>query len=91
MDTKIIDGVVTQVPASHTKTVSKSFESKAREAADAIMKSRKDQYNLVAGEQETPYSREALQTMLADYYAARNWTSDGIPTQEKLDELSLTY
>ena len=32
-----------------------------------------------------------LQTMLADYYAARNWTSDGIPTQEKLDELNLTY
>ncbi len=66
VDTKIIDGVVTQVPASHTKTVSKSFESKAREAADAIMKSRKDQYNLVAGEQETPYSGEALQTMLAE-------------------------
>ena len=32
-----------------------------------------------------------LQTMLADYYEARNWTSDGIPTQEKLDELNLTY
>ena len=66
VDTKIIDGVVTQVPASHTKTVSKSFESKAREAADAIVKSRKDQYNLVAGEQETPYSGEAIQTMLAE-------------------------
>lgn len=66
VDTKIIDGVVTQVPASHTRTVSKSFESKAREAADAIMKSRKDQYNLVAGEQETAYSGEAIQTMLAE-------------------------
>ena len=72
VDTKIIDGVVTQVPASHTKTVSKSFESKAREAADAIMKSRKDQYNLVAGEQETPYSGEALQTMLAELKAWEN-------------------
>lgn len=66
VDTKIIDGVVTQVPASHTKTVSKSFESKAREAADAIMKSRKDQYDLAAGEQETPYSGEAIQTMLSE-------------------------
>ena len=66
VDTKIIDGVVTQVPASHTKTVSKSFESKAREAADAIVKSRKDQYALAAGEQETPYSSEALQTMLSE-------------------------
>ena len=72
VDTKIIDGVVTQVPASHTKTVSKSFESKAREAADAIMKSRKDQYNLAAGEQETPYSGEAIQTMLAELKAWEN-------------------
>ena len=73
VDTKIIDGVVTQVPASHTKTVSKSFESKAREAADAIMKSRKDQYALVAGEQETPYSGEALQTMLTEL---KNWENN---------------
>ena len=63
---------MTQVPASHTKTVSKSFESKAREAADAIMKSRKDQYNLVAGEQETPYSGEAIQTMLSELKAWEN-------------------
>ena len=32
-----------------------------------------------------------LQTMLAEYYEARNWTADGIPTQEKLDELNLKY
>ncbi|MDO4291001.1 MAG: aldehyde ferredoxin oxidoreductase family protein [Eggerthellaceae bacterium] len=32
-----------------------------------------------------------LQTMLADYYEARNWTADGIPTAEKLAELSMTY
>ena len=73
VDTKIIDGVVTQVPSSHTKTVSKSFESKAREAADAIMKSRKDQYALVAGEQETPYTGEALQAMLAEL---KNWENN---------------
>jgi hypothetical protein len=73
VETKIIDGVVTQVPASHTKTVSKSFENKAREAADAIMKSRKDQYNLVAGEQETPYSGEALQIMLSEL---KNWENN---------------
>lgn len=73
VDTKIIDGVVTQVPANHTKTVSKSFESKAREAADAIMKSRKDQYNLVAGEQETPYTGEALAIMLSEL---KNWESN---------------
>lgn len=73
VDTKIIDGVVTQVPANHTKTVSKSFENKAREAADAIMKSRKDQYNLAAGEQETPYTGEALAIMLSEL---KNWESN---------------
>ena len=31
-----------------------------------------------------------LQTMLADYYEARNWTADGIPTEEKLAELNLS-
>lgn len=30
-----------------------------------------------------------LQTMLADYYAARGWTDEGDPTPEKLEELSL--
>ena len=73
VDTKIIDGVVTQVPASHTKTVSKSFENKAREAADAIVKCRKDQYNLAAGEQETPYTGEAIATMLSEL---KNWENN---------------
>lgn len=30
-----------------------------------------------------------LETMLNDYYDARNWSRDGIPTREKLDELNL--
>lgn len=72
VDTKIIDGVVTQVPANHTKTVSKSFEQKARQAADAIMKSRNDQYMLVAGEQETPYSGDAIAKMLSELKAWEN-------------------
>lgn len=63
VETKIIDGVVTQVPANRTKLVSKSNIQKAQEAADAIGKCRKDQYSLVAGEQETPYSADAIQTM----------------------------
>ena len=30
-----------------------------------------------------------LQTMLKEYYAARGWTEDGIPTEDKLKELKL--
>ena len=66
VETKIIDGVVTQVPASHTKVVSKSFEQKARQAADAIVKCREDQYLLVAGDQETAYSGDAIKTMVEE-------------------------
>lgn len=64
MDTRIIDGVVTQVPSNRTKVVSKSNQQKAQEAADAISKSRDAQYNLLSGEQETPYSQETISTML---------------------------
>ena len=32
-----------------------------------------------------------LQTMLADYYRERGWDSDGIPSEEKLEELSISY
>jgi len=34
-------------------------------------------------------SKEELKFMLDEYYAARNWTVDGIPTKEKLEELGL--
>ena len=30
-----------------------------------------------------------LYTMLAEYYAARGWTKDGIPTDNKLEELGI--
>lgn len=72
VETKIIDGVVTQVPANHTKVVSKSFEQKARQAADAIAKCRDDQYLLATGEHETPYSGEALRTMLDELKSWEN-------------------
>ncbi len=64
VETKIIDGVVTQVAANHTKLVSKTNNQKAQEAADVISKSRKDRYSLVAGEQETAYSAEAIALMI---------------------------
>jgi aldehyde:ferredoxin oxidoreductase len=33
--------------------------------------------------------REELNKMLDDYYAARGWNKDGIPTRAKLEELEL--
>ncbi|MCR4964761.1 MAG: DUF4831 family protein [Bacteroidales bacterium] len=65
-ETKIIDGVITQVPANRTKLVNVTNSQKAQQAAEAISKSRQDQYNLVKGEQETTYSKEALELMLKE-------------------------
>ncbi|MCQ2284280.1 MAG: DUF4831 family protein [Bacteroidales bacterium] len=91
VETKIIDGVVTQVPANHTKLVSRSNKQKAQEAADAISKSRKDQYSLVAGEQETPYSAEAIDRMLSEL---KQWEKNYLDLFTGLvleDELEYTF
>lgn len=91
LETKIIDGVVTQVPANKTKKVSKTSIQKAQEAADAISKSRKDQYSLVAGEQETPYSEEALSRMLQNL---KQWEENYLSLFTGLtleDEITYTF
>lgn len=91
VETKIIDGVVTQVPANRTKLVSRSTNQKAQEAADAISKSRKDQYNLVAGEQEVAYSSEALNIMLSEL---KQWEDNYLSLFKGIileDELEYTF
>lgn len=91
VETRIIDGVVTQIPSNRTKTVSKSNSQKAQEAADAISKSRKDQYSLISGEQETPYSPETMEMMLQEL---KQWENNYLSlfTGLKLeDELVYTF
>ena len=36
-------------------------------------------------------SQADLDTMLDEYYEARGWNSDGVPTRAKLEELRLGY
>jgi len=44
------------------------------------------------GESEGQYiSREDLNLMLDEYYKERNWSEDGVPTKEKLEELEVEY
>ena len=66
VETKIINGVVTQVPVSQTKMVSMSKEQQAQQAADYIAKIRKDRYDLIIGTQEVPYSKEAIELMVLE-------------------------
>lgn len=72
VETKIINGVVTQVPANRTRLVNKTAEQKVQEAADRISQIRKDRNSLIAGEQEVPYSAEALQLMISQLNQSEN-------------------
>lgn len=66
VETRIIDGVLTQVPVSKTKTITKSLEQQAQEAADFISKIRKDRYNVITANHEVTFSKEAIQFMIEE-------------------------
>ncbi len=36
-------------------------------------------------------TQEKIDQLLDDYYQLRGWTEDGIPTEEKLQELGLDF
>ena len=64
LDTRIIDGVVTQVLVNQVKTIEKSSKQQAQEVAEQISKIRDDRYDLLTGKQEVPYSKEVLEFMV---------------------------
>ena len=64
VETKIINGVVTQVPVNKTKKISKTTGQQAQEAADFIASIRRSRYDLLTGAQEIAYSKEAVQYMV---------------------------
>ena len=64
LETQIINGVVTQVPANKTKVVSKTEAQQAQEAADFIAKIKKDRYDLLIGINEVPYTEGAISAMI---------------------------
>lgn len=66
LETRIIDGVVTQVPVNKTKIITKSLEQEAQEVVDLILKIRKDRYALIAESHEASISKEALQYMVEE-------------------------
>lgn len=72
VETKIINGVVTQVPANRTRLVNKTADQKVQEATDRISQIRKDRNSLIAGEQEVAYSAEALQLMIDQLNQSEN-------------------
>ena len=91
VETKIINGVVTQVPANRTRLVNKTADQKVQEAADRITQIRKDRNSLIAGEQEVPYSKEALELMISQLNQSENDYLDLFRGIALEDELHYTF
>jgi hypothetical protein len=60
-ETRIIDGVVSQVPVTQTKITMKTLMQQAQEAVDFIEKIRKDRYDILSFSQEVTLSKGAFE------------------------------
>jgi len=63
-ETRIMDGVVTQVPVTQTKITTKTIAQQAQEAADFIEKIRKDRYDILSFTQEVALSKDAFEYLV---------------------------
>ena len=63
-ETKIIDGMVTQVPITQTKTTTKTLAQQAKEAVSFIEKIRDDRYAILSFAQETTLEKEAFEYLV---------------------------
>ena len=60
-ETKIIDGVVTQVPVTQTKITTKTLSQQAQEIVGFIEKIRDDRYAILSFSQETTLTKDAFE------------------------------
>jgi len=63
-ETKIIDGVVTQVPVIQTKVTKKTLAQQAQDAADFIEKIRNDRYAILSFSQEITLDKGAFEYLV---------------------------
>ena len=59
------DGVI-QIPVEHKVKQAKSLEDKAAEAAEMVLKVRKDRMNIVSGDTDASYSGEAMSAAIKE-------------------------
>lgn len=93
-ETKIIDGVVTQVPVTQTKTITKSLEQQAQAAVDFIEKLRDDRYVILSFEQETTLSKEAFEYLVNQFNNLERQYLElfiGITLSEDIHETVIVY
>jgi hypothetical protein len=63
-ETKIIDGVVTQVPVTQTKVTTKTLSQQAQEAVDLIEKIKNDRYAILTFSQEITHEKKAFEYLV---------------------------
>jgi len=63
-ETKIIDGVVTQVPVTQTKVTTKTLAQQAQDAVHIIEKIREDRYTILTFSQEVTLSKDAFEYLV---------------------------
>ena len=63
-ETKIIDGVVTQVPVTQTKITTKTLEQQAQDAAAFIEKIQEDRYAILSFSQEVTLEKDAFEYLV---------------------------
>jgi hypothetical protein len=93
-ETKIIDGVVTQVPVTQTKTTTKTVAQQAQQAADFIEKIRDDRYAILSLSQEAALSKESFEYLvnqLNDLEKKYLELFTGITIFEDIHETTIVY
>jgi len=63
-ETKIVDGVVTQIPITQTKVTTKTLAQQAQEAANFIERIRDDRYAILSFSQEVALSKDAFEYLI---------------------------
>lgn len=64
--TLMTDDAIVEVPVEHKVKQAKSLEEKAAEAADMVLRVRKDRLNIVSGDTDANYSGEAMNAALRE-------------------------
>jgi len=93
-ETKIVDGVITQVPVVQTKTTTKTLSQQAQEAADYIEKIRKDRYDILSFSQEVSLTKEAFEYLVSQLNELEKKYLElftGITVMEDIHETLVVY
>ena len=93
-ETKIIDGIVTQIPVTQTTIITKTLTQQAQDAADFIKKIRDDRYAILSFLQEVTLDKEGLEYLVNQLNELEKKYLElftGITIMEEIHEMFVVY